>query len=125
MASAKLQCQTAPGLTFASLDDPKAHYHTDWHRYNLKRKVAGLPMLTQAMFERVRSSRAPPAVLPELLCIVSSSSLAGCKPDTVACKGSVRCPSEYLREGRATPRQVNDISPHFFMRALCILYSRF
>jgi pre-60S factor REI1 len=34
-----LSCQTAPGVLFASVDDLKAHYKTDWHRYNLKRKA--------------------------------------------------------------------------------------
>lgn len=82
-------CATAPEVVFETLEDLKAHYHTDWHRYNLKRKVlrvsrscrglltrragavgpehgtqigssyfglaqvAGLPMLTLKMFERV------------------------------------------------------------------------
>lgn len=48
-------CHTAPGVTFETLEELKAHYHTDWHRYNLKRKVAALPMLTQKMFDRVVS----------------------------------------------------------------------
>ena len=34
-----LTCATAPGMEFASYDDLKQHYKTDWHRYNLKRKV--------------------------------------------------------------------------------------
>ncbi|KAL2633031.1 hypothetical protein R1flu_004510 [Riccia fluitans] len=28
----------------------KAHYRTDWHRYNLKRKVAGVPGVTEGLF---------------------------------------------------------------------------
>lgn len=32
-------CATAPEVVFETLDELKAHYHTDWHRYNLKRKV--------------------------------------------------------------------------------------
>jgi len=28
----------------------KAHYKTDWHRYNLKRKVADLPPVTAENF---------------------------------------------------------------------------
>ena len=47
------KCATAPGVEFATRERLLEHYHTDWHRYNLKRKVAGLPMLTEAMFARV------------------------------------------------------------------------
>lgn len=35
-----LTCATAPGMEFASYDDLKQHYKTDWHRYNLKRKAS-------------------------------------------------------------------------------------
>ncbi len=37
-----LSCQTAPGVQFATVDDLKAHYKSDWHRYNLKRKARAL-----------------------------------------------------------------------------------
>lgn len=32
-------CQTAPNVVFESVDELKAHYKSDWHRYNLKRKA--------------------------------------------------------------------------------------
>lgn len=35
-------CATAPEVVFETLEELKAHYHTDWHRYNLKRKVRRL-----------------------------------------------------------------------------------
>lgn len=38
-AMAGLTCQTAPNTVFADMDELKAHYKSDWHRYNLKRKV--------------------------------------------------------------------------------------
>ena len=38
-------CHTAPGVVFTSRADLGEHYRSDWHRYNLKRKVAGLPPL--------------------------------------------------------------------------------
>lgn len=38
-ASAALTCATAPQTHFGSVEELKAHYRTDWHRYNLKRKV--------------------------------------------------------------------------------------
>ena len=34
-----LTCHTAPGVAFTTMDELKAHYRSDWHRYNLKRKV--------------------------------------------------------------------------------------
>ena len=38
---------TAPGVTFASREELKAHLKSDWHRMNLKRKSKGLPMLSK------------------------------------------------------------------------------
>uniref|UniRef100_A0A0C9RT44 TSA: Wollemia nobilis Ref_Wollemi_Transcript_14143_1754 transcribed RNA sequence n=1 Tax=Wollemia nobilis TaxID=56998 RepID=A0A0C9RT44_9CONI len=47
-----------PGLTCnacnAEFDDEAAqrlHYKSEWHRYNLRRKVAGVPGVTQALFQ--------------------------------------------------------------------------
>ncbi|KAJ4707686.1 cytoplasmic 60S subunit biogenesis factor REI1-like 1-like [Melia azedarach] len=46
-----------PGLTcnacnkeFNDDAEQKLHYKSDWHRYNLKRKVAGVPGVTEALF---------------------------------------------------------------------------
>ncbi|KAL4332827.1 hypothetical protein GQ457_07G037050 [Hibiscus cannabinus] len=46
-----------PGLTcnacnkeFLDDVDQKLHYKSEWHRYNLKRKVAGVPGVTEALF---------------------------------------------------------------------------
>ncbi|KAJ9184162.1 hypothetical protein P3X46_007929 [Hevea brasiliensis] len=46
-----------PGLTcnacnkeFHDDAEQKLHYKSDWHRYNLKRKVAGVPGVTEALF---------------------------------------------------------------------------
>lgn len=47
----RLTSTTAPGTVFASREDLAAHYQTDWHRYNLKRREAGLPVVGQADFE--------------------------------------------------------------------------
>ena len=49
-------CYTAPGVGFASEEEMKEHYRSDWHRYNLKRKVAGLAPLSREAFEE-RSAR--------------------------------------------------------------------
>ena len=46
-------------VAFAEAELQRAHYKTDWHRYNLKRKVAELPPVTAENFtERVLAQRA-------------------------------------------------------------------
>ncbi|NP_001011460.1 zinc finger protein 622 [Xenopus tropicalis] len=46
-------------VAFADPDIQRAHYKTDWHRYNLKRKVADMPPVTAENFqERVLAQRA-------------------------------------------------------------------
>ena len=42
---------TAPGVLFTNRESLRAHYTSDWHRYNLKRKVAGLAPLVKDEFE--------------------------------------------------------------------------
>ncbi|XP_053322289.1 cytoplasmic 60S subunit biogenesis factor ZNF622 [Spea bombifrons] len=46
-------------VAFADPDVQRSHYKTDWHRYNLKRKVADMPSVTAENFqERVLAQRA-------------------------------------------------------------------
>lgn len=46
-------------VQFSDADVQRAHYKSDWHRYNLKRKVASMPPVTAENFqERVLSQRA-------------------------------------------------------------------
>lgn len=48
-------CQVA----FRNNDQQRTHYHTDWHQYNVKRKVASLPPLSSETFaEKVLSAQA-------------------------------------------------------------------
>ncbi|KAK8523102.1 hypothetical protein V6N13_113060 [Hibiscus sabdariffa] len=54
-----------PGLTcnacnreFIDEAEQKLHYKSDWHRYNLKRKVAGVPGVTEALFLAKQSALA-------------------------------------------------------------------
>ena len=42
---------TAPGVVFESKEAFLEHYRSDWHRYNLRRKVAGLAMATKEDYE--------------------------------------------------------------------------
>ena len=44
---------TKQGVIFESVDELKAHYRTDWHRYNLKRDTNGLPVVGKELFDRV------------------------------------------------------------------------
>ena len=43
-------CSTS-NVAFGTEEELRAHYKSAWHRYNLKRKVAGLPPVTRAWFE--------------------------------------------------------------------------
>ncbi|KAJ1960060.1 pre-60S factor rei1 [Dipsacomyces acuminosporus] len=53
-----MACQVA----FYSADQQRTHYRTDWHRYNLKRKVAELPPVTAENFaQRVLAQQAKAA----------------------------------------------------------------
>ena len=57
-------CYTAPGVVFASEEEMKEHYRSDWHRYNLKRKVAGLAPLPLVVYEEraAREAAAAPVL---------------------------------------------------------------
>ncbi|CAJ1943531.1 unnamed protein product [Cylindrotheca closterium] len=41
---------TAPGKVFSSRSELAEHYKSDWHKYNLKRREAGLPLLAENDF---------------------------------------------------------------------------
>ncbi|EDO17214.1 hypothetical protein Kpol_1035p27 [Vanderwaltozyma polyspora DSM 70294] len=43
------------GLQFPSGGDQREHMKTDWHRYNLKRRVANLPAITEQTFKSKQS----------------------------------------------------------------------
>lgn len=45
-ASTTLGCQTCPGASFDTPDDQRAHFKSDWHRYNAKAKVGGHKIVT-------------------------------------------------------------------------------
>ena len=51
MMNASLTSTTAPGKTFSSRAELAEHYKSDWHKYNLKRREAGLPLLKEADFQ--------------------------------------------------------------------------
>merc|ERR1711904_542781 len=49
---------TAQGISIHDRQQLKDHYNSEYHRYNLKRKVAGLPLLTLEQFERRQAAEA-------------------------------------------------------------------
>lgn len=51
VVTAKLTSTTAPGKTFASRSELADHYKSDWHKYNLKRREASLPLLEEQEFQ--------------------------------------------------------------------------
>jgi len=42
-----------PGTAgFKSVEEQRVHFRSDWHRYNVRRKLHGRPAVTEADFER-------------------------------------------------------------------------
>ena len=50
MAQKCISCR----VQFASAPDHRAHFQSEWHCYNLKRKIATLPPLTRDEFDERR-----------------------------------------------------------------------
>jgi hypothetical protein len=48
-----LTCSTAPNVIFSSRAELAEHYKSDWHRYNLRRRAAGLQPITKDVFDKV------------------------------------------------------------------------
>ena len=50
-----LTCQTCLGTSFASLDEQRAHFKSDWHRYNAKVTLerSGKGAMTAEEFEEI------------------------------------------------------------------------
>jgi hypothetical protein len=51
-----LRCATAPNTLFQTREELNLHYKSEWHRYNLRRRAAGLGPITNDVFERVRQA---------------------------------------------------------------------
>jgi pre-60S factor REI1 len=49
--SSTLTSTTAPGKEFLSRTELAEHYKSDWHKYNLKRREAGLALLEETDFQ--------------------------------------------------------------------------
>jgi len=57
--SSQLTCIACRQI-FPNVDDQRAHYKTDLHRFNLKRKVASLPPVTEEVFQKKLAEMTPP-----------------------------------------------------------------
>lgn len=70
-----LYCSTS-NMTFESEEALREHYKSDWHRYNLKRKVAGLAPVTQEWFETRRAALQAASAPAAQVCL--NSKIPGC-----------------------------------------------
>ena len=61
---------------FKGVAEHRAHYKSDWHRYNLKRKVAGLVPMPEHIFVAKRDAGKSAPSGPARLCIALASAFA-------------------------------------------------
>jgi pre-60S factor REI1 len=53
-------------IAFATAEEQRSHFGTDWHRYNMKRRVANLPPVSAPVFnEKVIERQEQHAVRPD------------------------------------------------------------
>lgn len=53
-------------IAFDTAEEQRSHFGTDWHRYNMKRRVANLPPVSATSFnEKVIERREQNAVRPD------------------------------------------------------------
>ena len=48
-----LLCSICAGAAFADLAHQRAHYRSDWHRYNVKAKLAGKKVISENEFSNL------------------------------------------------------------------------
>ncbi len=65
---ASLTCQTCNGIAFPSIDEQRAHFKSDWHRYNAKVALGGgaksKGVLTAEEFEEINDGASSVAHVP-------------------------------------------------------------
>ena len=44
-------CAVCVNAVFTNVEDQRAHYKSDWHRYNVKAKLLSKPLLSESQFE--------------------------------------------------------------------------
>lgn len=53
LAAASRACNICLGAEFADVDEQRAHFRSDWHRYNVKMRVGGSNAVTEAQFSQL------------------------------------------------------------------------
>jgi len=48
-----LLCSICAGAAFPDLAQQRAHYRSDWHRYNIKAKLAGKKVVSESQFSNL------------------------------------------------------------------------
>lgn len=46
-------CNICLGAVFEDVDEQRAHFRTDWHRYNVKIRITGRSPVTEATFAQL------------------------------------------------------------------------
>ena len=46
-------CNVCLGAVFADVHEQRAHFRSDWHRYNVKMRVGGVNAVTEAQFSQL------------------------------------------------------------------------
>ncbi|CAG8493003.1 10367_t:CDS:2 [Gigaspora rosea] len=92
-----LACQ----VTFNTAQDQRNHYGTDWHRYNLKRKVVELPPVTYNVFEQ--------KVLAQQAQSKDADEKASFSAECAACKKTYYSENAYANHLRSNKHKVAEI----------------
>ncbi|KAF0528296.1 C2H2 type zinc-finger-domain-containing protein [Gigaspora margarita] len=92
-----LACQ----VTFNTAQDQRNHYGTDWHRYNLKRKVVELPPVTYNVFEQ--------KVLAQQAQSKDADEKASFSAECASCKKTYYSENAYANHLRSNKHKVAEI----------------
>lgn len=50
----RIPCCTACATSFATVDQQRLHYRSEWHNYNLKQKLNNAKTVTESEFNRIK-----------------------------------------------------------------------
>jgi pre-60S factor REI1 len=92
-------------VEFASHSDHKAHYKSDFHQFNLKRKILQLPPLGEEIFHRSFNDMLNKAKLSQTPLAVSG------KTECTACRKSFKSKETYLEHLKSKKHLENVKSP--------------
>lgn len=58
-----LSCQSCPNTLFESVEEQRAHFKSDWHRYNSKARMEGKPIVDAEQWENMVEGESIPLFL--------------------------------------------------------------